>query len=222
MPSTTLAGTQAAAGLPALAPARPEPRRAPAAPSERERHARLDAHLMAEVREGRVTAFEQIVDRHKQPLVSYLARLTHCRERAEEYAQEAFLRLYQSADRYHERGLLSAYLFRIATNLVRSDERRRKRWRLLSPFLDHDDRAREPSPQRTVLDDEATGLVAAAIRDLPLAFRAPLVLREIEGWTYEEIAEALGCRIGTVKSRIHRAKAQLRSKLEGYWRGEPR
>jgi RNA polymerase sigma-70 factor, ECF subfamily len=222
MPSTALPGNPAAAGLPALPATLPELRRARAAPSspERERRAQLDALQMAELRAGRLAAFEQIVDRHKEPLVNYLARLTRCRDRAEEYAQEAFLRLYQNAHRYHEQGLLAAYLFRIATNLVRSDERRSKRWRLLTPFLDQDDRAREPSPQRAVLHDEAAEVVGAAIRELPLPFRAPLVLRELEGWSYQEIADALGCRTGTVKSRINRAKARLRSRLGLYWQGE--
>jgi RNA polymerase sigma-70 factor (ECF subfamily) len=174
---------------------------------------------MAGVKEGDAGAFEQIVDGHKDALVNYLCRLTRCRDRAEEYAQEAFLRLYQNARRYDERGYLAAYLFRIATNLVRTDERRKQRWRLLVPFIDQDDRAPEPSPQRAMLHGEATEVVSEAIGRLPLHFRAPLVLREIEGWSYQEIAEALDCRVGTVKSRINRAKAQLRGALELYWQG---
>jgi RNA polymerase sigma-70 factor (ECF subfamily) len=219
MTPSSIAGRQGGAGLPALPAALPELRhvRTLGATPERDLQARRDAHLMAEVKQGDAGAFEQIVDGHKDSLVNYLCRLTGCRDRAEEYAQEAFLRLYQNADRYDERGLLSAYLFRIATNLVRTDERRRKRWRLLVPFIDHDDLSREPSPQREVLHGEAAGVVTDAIARLPLPFRAPLVLREIEGWAYQEIAEALGCRIGTVKSRINRAKAQLRATLERYW-----
>lgn len=224
MTPSSIAGSQSGAGLPALPAALPELRhlRTPGATPERERQARRDARLMAEVKQGDGRAFEQIVDGHKDSLVNYLCRLTRCRDRAEEYAQEAFVRLYQNADSYDERGLLAAYLFRIATNLVRTDERRRKRWRLLVPFIDRDDRSREPSPQREVLHEEASSVVAEAIAELPLHFRAPLVMREIEGWCYQEIAEALGCRIGTVKSRINRAKAQLRERLELYWQGEGR
>jgi RNA polymerase sigma-70 factor (ECF subfamily) len=90
----------------------------------------------------------------------------------------------------------------------------------LTPFVASEDHAPEPSPQHAVLHDEAAEVVTAAIRDLPILFRSPLVLREIEGWSYLEIAEALDCRIGTVKSRINRAKAQLRTRLELYWKGE--
>ncbi|HVS62807.1 MAG TPA: sigma-70 family RNA polymerase sigma factor [Thermoanaerobaculia bacterium] len=224
MTPSPIAGSQSGAGLPALPATLPELRhvRTLGATPERERQARRDARLMAEVKQGDAHAFEQIVDGHKDSLVNYLSRLTRCRDRAEEYAQEAFVRLYQNADRYDERGLLAAYLFRVATNLVRTDERRRKRWRLLVPFIERDDRSREPSPQREVLHEEASNVVAEAIAQLPLHFRAPLVMREIEGWSYQEIAEALGCRIGTVKSRINRAKAQLRERLERYWQGEGR
>lgn len=178
-----------------------------------------DGQLMARVRAGDAAAFEQIVDRYKDPLVGYLARMTNCRDRAEEYAQETFLRLYLNAHRYHERGQLSAYLYRIATNLLRSDERRRRRFRLLEALIPASDRAPEPTAQGQALHREATEVVAAAIHELPTAFRAPLVLREIDGWSYAEIAQALGCRVGTVKSRINRAKSRLRETLEPYWNG---
>jgi RNA polymerase sigma-70 factor (ECF subfamily) len=178
-----------------------------------------DGQLMARVRAGDAAAFEQIVDRYKDPLVGYLARMTNCRDRAEEYAQETFLRLYQNANRYHERGQLSAYLYRIATNLLRSDERRRRRFRLFEALVPVSERAPEPTAQGQALHREATEVVAAAIHELPTAFRAPLVLREIDGWSYAEIAQALGCRVGTVKSRINRAKLRLREALEPYWNG---
>jgi RNA polymerase sigma-70 factor (ECF subfamily) len=179
----------------------------------------LDQQLMARVCAGEAAAFERIVDRYKDPLVGYLARMTNCRDRAEEYAQETFLRLYLNAHRYRERGHLSAYLYRIATNLLRSDERRRRRFRMLAPLLPTGDRSPEPSAQGNALHREATEVVSAAIHELPTVFRAPLVLREIDGWSYSDIARALGCRVGTVKSRINRAKARLREALEPYWNG---
>lgn len=207
-------GVESADGVPlTLAPRLRSPLRTYAAEEG------ADGQLMVRVCAGDAAAFEQIVDRYKDPLVGYLARMTSCRDRAEEYAQETFLRLYQNAHRYRERGQLSAYLFRIATNLLRSDERRRRRFRLLEAWLPKADRAPGPSAQALALHREATEVVSAAIQDLPTAFRAPLVLREIEGWSYSEIAQALGCRVGTVKSRINRAKARLREALEPYWNG---
>jgi RNA polymerase sigma-70 factor (ECF subfamily) len=177
-----------------------------------------DAELMARVRDGDRHAFADLVDRHKDAVVSYLTRLTGDRDRAEDLGQETFLRLFRSAAEYREQGFLRAYLFRIATNLVRSDERRRHRWRLLQPFLPSRGHE-EPAGPVGLLGRELSRQVKVALTEIPLRFRVPLVLHEIEGWTYAEIAGELGCREGTVKSRIHRGRRQLRHKLEPYWQG---
>lgn len=183
---------------------------------------RSDAEVLESVREGEIEAFEVLVDRYKNPLVNYLTRLVRCRDRAEDYAQEAFVRIYKGSGRYQEQGNFSAYLYRIATNLVRSDQRRKSRWFKLTPALtaELDSPGVEgPPPQRSLLSAEATDVVTRAIEDLPLNYRAPIVLREIEGWSYAEIAETLSLAEGTVKSRINRGKERLRRSLEGYWSG---
>lgn len=177
-----------------------------------------DAGLMERVRGGDRDAFAELVDRHKDAVVNYLTRLTGDRDRAEDLAQESFLRLWRSAGSYVEQGFLRAFLFRIATNLVRTEERREKRFRLLLPFLgrrDHD----EPAAPSGLLLQELHREVAGAVAALPLRYRVPLVLHEIEGWSYTDIARELGCREGTVKSRIHRGRQRLRQKLEPYWQG---
>ena len=177
-----------------------------------------DAELMTRVREGDREAFADLIDRHKDAVVNYLARLTGDRDRAEDLGQETFLRLFRSARDYTEQGFLRAYLFRIATNLVRSEERREKRLRLLMPFL----RRSEHQPEAVtpgLLRQEAHRHVAEAVAALPLRYRVPLVLHEIEGWSYTDIAEEIGCREGTVKSRVHRGRLQLKQKLEPYWHG---
>lgn len=177
-----------------------------------------DAELMSLVRSGDREAFACLVDRHKDAVVRYLARLTGSRDRAEDLAQETFLRLFRSADGYAEQGFLRAYLYRIATNLVRSEERRENRWRLLLPFVPlrgHD----EPAAPSGLLRRELHREVSSALAALPMRFRVPLVLHEIEGWAYADIARELGCREGTVKSRIHRGRQQLKQKLEPYWIG---
>jgi RNA polymerase sigma-70 factor (ECF subfamily) len=180
--------------------------------------AESDAELMAAVRDGDRGAFSRLVERHKDAVVNYLTRLSGDRDRAEDLAQETFLRLFRAADAYREQGFLRAYLFRIATNLVRSEERREKRLRLLLPFLGgrrHD----EPSAPSGMLLQELHRQVAGAVASLPLRFRVPLVLHEIEGWSYADIAQELQCREGTVKSRIHRGRQHLRERLEPYWNG---
>jgi RNA polymerase sigma-70 factor (ECF subfamily) len=180
----------------------------------------LDAVQMARVRSGDRDAFADLVDRHKDAVVNYLTRLTGDRDRAEDLAQETFLRLFRSAGSYTEQGLLRGYLFRIATNLVRSEERREKRLRLLLPFLGRQDHA-EPAAPSGLLRQEVHREVSAAVAQLPLRYRVPLVLHEIEGWAYTEIAQALGCREGTVKSRIHRGRQYLKERLAPYWQGGP-
>lgn len=176
-----------------------------------------DVELMRQVRAGDHGAFETIVERYRRQLVNYLTHMTGNRERAEDYAQEAFVRLYEVSGRYEERGKLAPYLFRIATNLVRSDARRSLRWRTLLPMMPSNGNGAAPS--RALLEDELRAKVGAAIAALPLPFRAPLVLREMEEWSYQEIASALSCDEGTIKSRIHRARQRLKEQLAPYWNG---
>jgi len=198
-------------------------RRTPGAAPRREAgRIRDDATLMARVKQGDEQAFADLVNRYKNPLVNYLTRMIRDRERAEDLAQDAFVRVYRSARRYRERGQFQAYLFRIATNQLRSEERRAARWRGLLPAFTAEQRLRPPaaSPQRAALGNEAVETVTRAIGRLPLHYRAAVVLREIEGWPYARIARALGCREGTIKSRVHRGKELLRQDLRPYWKGE--
>ena len=180
-----------------------------------------DGQLMARVQAGDSCAFGEVVDRHKHRLVNYLSRLTGSRDRAEDLAQEAFLRLLEARVRYQERGQLTAYLYRIATNLVRSEQRRFRSWIVLLPRLQHWEsrRSLEPGASASLLSDELKRELQRCLEKLPLRYRAPLVLREIEGWSYARIARALGSREGTIKSRIHRAKSRLREAMASYWNG---
>jgi RNA polymerase sigma-70 factor, ECF subfamily len=179
-----------------------------------------DDELMARAADGDRQAFAALVDRYKDAIVNYTTRLTGDRDRAEDLAQETFLRLFRAAPRYSGQGQLRAFLYSIATNLVRSEGRRERRQQLLAPFLLLAGRAAEPAPVAAgLLRDELQRQVAAAVAALPLRWRVPLVLHEIEGWSYAAIAAQLGLREGTVKSRIHRGRRQLRRALEPYWNG---
>ncbi len=182
-----------------------------------------DVDLQARSKARDTDAFARVVDRHKDRMVNYLTRLTGCRDRAEDLAQETFVRFYKQIHHYREEGTLSAYLFRIATNLVRSEERRKRRWRLLEPLLPEGAFARggeaPASPQADALASEEHRQVTRALASLDVIYRAPLVLREIEGLSYQQIATALGCREGTVKSRLHRGRQLLKETLAPYWNG---
>lgn len=182
-----------------------------------------DGQLMARLQSGDRAALGDLVDRHKDNLVNYLTRITGHRDRGEELAQEAFLRLCQAAPRYRENGRLLPYLYRIATNLVRSEERRERRFRLFAQISHHHTNAQEQSPasaRALLLQQEAQREVQRALAELPLAMRSPVVLHGVEGWSYRAIAQLLGCREGTVKSRIHRGHQRLRERLQGYWKGD--
>lgn len=178
-----------------------------------------DGQLLATAREGDQAAFGWLVDRHKDTLVGYLFRLTGSRERAEDLAQESFLRLYEQRGNYSEKGRFSGYLYRIALNLLRSEERQKKRRRLLRSVFFTPNGHQPASQQRLVIENEVQRKVARAIENLPLKFRVPLVLHEVEGWSYREISALEGCREGTVKSRIHRGRRLLKERLSEYWLG---
>jgi RNA polymerase sigma-70 factor (ECF subfamily) len=180
-----------------------------------------DSELMASVARGDREAFATLVERHKGAVTAYMGRLTGDRDRAEELAQETFVRLFQAASGYREQGRLLPYLFRIGTNLLRSEERRRRRWQLLAPMIGGGNghgHAHAPCPaEEAVLRDELQRRVRQELARLPFRFRVPLVLFELEEWSYADIAGVLGCREGTVKSRIHRGRDRLREALAPYW-----
>ena len=170
-----------------------------------------DGQLMERVQSGDRWAFAQIVERHKDAMVNYLTRLSGSRARGEEMAQECFVRLYLTRERYREEGKLGALLYRIGTNLAFSDARRRRRRQVLSLGLVE---GQEPStPESELLSREAHAQLLQAIRQVKLRFRVPLVLYAIEGLSYGEVARVLGCAENTVKSRISRGRRQLREHL---------
>lgn len=181
-----------------------------------------DDALMGRVRGGDEEAFAEIVDRYKDSLTNYLTHLVRSRERAEDVAQDAFVRLYRHAAQYKEQERLGPYLFRIATNLVVTEARRQKRWSLLLPRLHASTKQSAPPADAPVLADEIQRQVTEALERLPVKYRAPLVLFEIEEWSYEAIANALEIRSGTVKSRISRARELMRRHLAPWWVGDKR
>ena len=183
-----------------------------ALPKDRLDQERNDAELMQKVQAGDEEAFRALVDRYRDPLVAYLTRLSGSTDEGEDLAQEAFVRLYETASRYRESGRFAPFLYRIATNLLRTRERRRQRWRLLRPLLPRSTDA-PPRGEQAVLEAETRRKVRRALAGLPLPFRVPLLLHEVEDWSCAEIAELLGCAEGTIKSRLHRGRRRLRDAL---------
>jgi RNA polymerase sigma-70 factor (ECF subfamily) len=185
-----------------------------------------DGELMSRMARGDREAFAVLVDRYKDDLVNYLTRLLGRRESAEEIAQDTFLRLFEVAGRYREEGKFQAFIYRVATNLGRSHERRERLHRgVVGAFAaltggaggaggdSWPTRSVEPSHEARFLALETGRALERAIADLPMAFRVPLVLFAVEGWSQRAIADFLGCGEPTVKTRIHRARERLKARL---------
>ena len=186
-----------------------------------------DHALLEATRAGDETAFAQLVGRYRNQITSYIYRMTNDYDGAVDMAQETFVRVYQAAERYQTNYAFSTYIYRIATNLAISELRKRKRRRLVSLtgfFQEREGQeAREFNPpdggplqDAVLVDTERRAAVARAISTLPEKYRAPLVLRDVEGKSYDEIARILETSEGTVKSRISRARGFLRDKLKAY------
>lgn len=173
---------------------------------------------MQRVASGDEDAFRGIVDRYKDSLVNYLTHLVRSRDRAEEIAQDAFVRLYRNASKVQQQARVGPYLFRIATNVVVTEARREKRWSLLLPRLHASTHQSVSAPDSDLMASEIQQQVTAALARLPVNYRAPLLLFELEEWSYDEIARALDIRCGTVKSRISRARELLRRHLAPWWK----
>jgi RNA polymerase sigma-70 factor (ECF subfamily) len=186
-----------------------------------------DHALIEATKNGDEAAFAIIVTRYRNPITNYLYRFLNDYEEAVDLAQETFVRVYFAIDRYHTDYAFSTYIYRIATNLAISEIRKRKRRSLLSltglfqseaddttEFQPTDDKA---LPDKVLIDDEQGRVIARAIATLPPKYRVPVILRDIEGKSYEEIASILELGLGTTKSRISRARALLKEKLRKYF-----
>ena len=184
-----------------------------------------DEELILEVAKGNNDGFVILVDRFKLRLFNYLFRMVGNRDDAEEIAQEAFVKAYIHADKYKTIAKFSTWLYTIATNLVRNRMRSKKRApRLLSLWgrgrdgeeddrpIDLVDPAR--GPDETSNDRELSEMINRAIGKIPEKYRTSFVLREINQLSYEEIAAATGLKLGTVRSRINRARNYFRKIVE--------
>jgi RNA polymerase sigma-70 factor (ECF subfamily) len=186
-----------------------------------------DHALIEATKQGDEGAFAAIVNRYRNPIVNYLYRFLNDYEEAVDLAQETFVRVYFAIDRYHTGFAFSTYIYRIATNLAISELRKRKRRKLLSLTglfqSDHDDpteyqpRDERSLPDENLVEDEKSRVIAKAISALPEKYRVPVILRDVEGLAYEEIAEIMELGLGTTKSRISRGRSLLKEKLRRYW-----
>lgn len=171
-------------------------------------------------------AFAELLRRYQSHVDRILYHLAPDWQDRADLAQEVWIRVYRNIKRLNEPVKFRGWLSRIATNLFYDELRKRKRVsysisldaprRVEDGEIDWDIVSDYPSPDETLATREFYEYLKLAISDLPEAFRTTIVLREIEGMAYEEIAEMTGVSLGTVKSRIARARAKLQSVLQNY------
>jgi RNA polymerase sigma-70 factor, ECF subfamily len=188
---------------------------APQAPSDAA--SRRDAILVERARSGDLTAYNDIVSLHQDFLQALVARIVPDRDQAEDVTQEAFFRAYRQIGAFRG-GSLRSWLARIAVNAALDLQRARKR-RPVSPYPELEDDSWQPpagdeaDPEALTMTAERHAALARALAAITADQRAAIVLFDVEGYDYGEIAEMTGVSLGTVKSRIHRGRLSLRSLL---------
>jgi RNA polymerase sigma-70 factor (ECF subfamily) len=187
-----------------------------------------DAELMLRVKQGDAAAFELLVDKYKQPITNLLYRTLRDATEAEDLAQNVFLQVYKSADRYRVEAKFSTWLYTIARNLCLNEIRRRSRHPAESleaagesendiPTRQFEDRRNVSAPDR-LLQDELVGKVEEALDSLPENQRTAILLFQEKEMSYEEIAKILDCSLSATKSLIHRGRETLKQRLKPYLR----
>ena len=180
-----------------------------------------DFSLVQACRAGRTEAYGELVERCQDRLYPMAVRLLGSREDALDLVQDAFVRGFQKLDQYQGGSSFYTWIYRIALNLAMSRLRRRRFRRMLSlPMprrgragFDPPDESPESIPSHPAERAEREAAVEAALAALEPDHRAVVILKDFEGRRYEEIGELLGIPVGTVRSRLHRARQQLRRRL---------
>ena len=181
-----------------------------------------DTRLIDEALEGDSAAFGQLVLKYQDRLFNTMMHVVRSREEAEDVVQEAFVQAFVKLDTFRRTSAFYTWLYRIAFNMAVSRIRRRRpevsvdQTRELTGIEPVDDGA---PPTERIEQEEAAGQVHAALAELSEEHRAILVLREMEGFCYESIAEVLDIAPGTVRSRLHRARLRLREQLKDVLQG---
>jgi RNA polymerase sigma-70 factor, ECF subfamily len=164
---------------------------------------------------GAQPSWDEIAERYGDTVFTMAYRLTGDADEARDLAQDVFVRVYRNLDRYQP-GTFEGWLYRITKNLFLDRVRRRARVRL-EPLPEEEWRQPpepEPGPAEQMDERVLRGDLEVALHDLPPSFRTAVVLCDVQGMTYEEISDATGWPIGTVRSRIHRGRKLLRGQLD--------
>jgi len=195
-----------------------------------------DAELLSAVRTGSEEAFDRLVSRYHASVYNLVYRIVGDASDAADTMQEVFLKVHRGLDRFQGQSSLKTWIFRIAVhegcNYRRWWRRHRARETSLEDvFMSNDEgagpnlgdmlSAKEKSPFEALADKETASAVDLALSRIPESYRTAVVLRDLEEFSYEEIADILQVSLGTVKSRVARGREGLRVLLQGWLVGEP-
>lgn len=178
-----------------------------------------DKELILRFQQGDELAYVELVNRYRNRLINFVFRFVGSFEEAEDIVQDTFVKLYQKKDYYRPINAFSTWIFTIASNLAKTELRKRKRRKVsyLSQIgmqeKDFDIPVEDTTDEETV-GEYTESQIQDAIQSLQLHFRTALILRDIEELSYEEISKILDVPLGTIKSRINRARLQLQEKLK--------
>ena len=183
-----------------------------------------DSEVVAAYLAGERRAFDELVERYQRRLLNFVYRTIGDRERAEDLVQEVFIRVHRHLHRFDQTKKFSTWIYTIASNLAKNELRNRSRnplvlFQTIKKNWDADHRPLQFEDTQSKPDDlfrkrHLKDLVNWSVAQLPEHHRMVFVLRELEGKTYEEIAEITDCNLGTVKSRLNRARARFAQVIE--------
>jgi RNA polymerase sigma-70 factor (ECF subfamily) len=171
-----------------------------------------DLDLMRRVQEGEMVSYNTLVNRYKDRLFNVLYRMLSSEDEANDLLQETFLRVWQHKMSYDFRFAFSTWIYTIALNLARNELRRRKKIKFLDIF-DFADKLAAKEEKKDTSTNLKT-LLESEMKRLPEKYKTAFLLRDVDNLSYEEIAQVLGVPLGTVKSRVNRARAILRTRLK--------
>ncbi|MGC8842916.1 MAG: sigma-70 family RNA polymerase sigma factor [bacterium] len=182
-----------------------------------------DEILVQRSKNGDKEAFDALVQRYRLPLFRFVYHCIHKQEDAEDITQESFVKAYLSLSQLKNNSLFKTWLFRIALNLIRDNKRNEKKKPTISLDSYIEEEGKDPvaeaeyedgyEEEAESEDNELLARLRMEISALPMELREVIILRDLQGFSYEEIAKMVGCPVGTVKSRLFYARQILREKL---------
>ena len=179
-----------------------------------------DEALITRFQQGDNYAFDLLVKRYKEPLLNFIYRFVGDVTEAEDILQETFFRLYKNKHYYKEIAKFSTWIYTIAGNLAKTELRKRKRRKFFSisqsstEDRDYEITDDSSNPERDTNTQITDHIIQKAIDKLSPKFKEVIILRDIQGFSYEEISEMVKVPLGTIKSRVNRARLKLQEDLQ--------